>query len=178
MSCMALRVVCLLAIAAASAACAGHQPRAVGARRQIAATSRSAPPARGCPVTLPRPWTPPAGVSQGALFGSDYAHGNGKLWVGGLWPAGVIEAGPGFVNQDGSVGTKFGWWRNVRGHLQITGQRMDLMAPPLRASVPAGYGVTGFQASGVIFPTEGCWRVTAKAGPATLTFVTFVHVVL
>jgi hypothetical protein len=112
------------------------------------------------------------------LFGSDLAHGNGKLWVGGLWPGGVIDAGPGFVNGDGSIGMKFGWWRNVRGHLQITGRRLDASAPPLRASVPSGYGLTGFQSSGVIFPTEGCWRVTGTAGTATLTFITFVHTVL
>jgi hypothetical protein len=26
----------------------------------------------------------------------------------------------------------------------------------------------------VIFPTEGCWRITGRAGTGTLTFVTFV----
>jgi hypothetical protein len=53
-------------------------------------------------------------------------------------------------------------------------RRLDGPAPPLRADVPAGYGQAGFQASGVDFPTEGCWEVTGAVGGATLSFVTFV----
>jgi hypothetical protein len=55
----------------------------------------------------------------------------------------------------------------------ITGRRLDATAPPLRADVPAGYGRTGFQASGVSFRTEGCWEVTRKVRQTTLTVVTF-----
>lgn len=130
--------------------------------------------AKGCPVTLPRPFRPPAGVSPDALFGSGSSYGNGKLWVGGLWPKGVIVATPELIERDGSVGMKFGWWRQVSGPLSITGRWLDGPAPPLRADVPSGYGTTGFQASGVRFPTEGCWELTVKVGTNTLTFVTFV----
>ncbi len=112
-------------------------------------------------------------MPQRALFGSDYAFGNGRLWVGGLWPSGVIKAGPQFINKDGSVGMKFGWWQHVRGYLRISGRRLDASAAPLRADV-LQYGMTGFQASGVTFPTAGCWQVTGRVGPATLTFVTLV----
>jgi hypothetical protein len=35
-------------------------------------------------------------------------------------------------------------------------------------------GLTGFNASGVIFPAEGCWQVTGRADRVALTFVTFV----
>ena len=35
-------------------------------------------------------------------------------------------------------------------------------------------GLTGFNASGVIFPAEGCWQVTGRAGRVALTFVTCV----
>jgi hypothetical protein len=125
-------------------------------------------------VTLPLPFSPPPGVSPDDLFGSDSSYGNGRLWVGGLWPKGVIVATPNFIDQDGSVGMKFGWWRQVSGYLRITGRRLDAPAPPLRADVSAGYGRTGFQASGVSFPTEGCWEVTGKVRQTTLTFVTFV----
>jgi hypothetical protein len=69
---------------------------------------------------------------------------------------------------------KFGWWRAVTGPLRITGRRLDGEAPPLRADIPSGYGDTGFQATGVIFPTEGCWQVTGTVAGSTLTFVTFV----
>ena len=39
---------------------------------------------------------------------------------------------------------------------------------------PDGYGLTGFQASGITFPTEGCWEISGTVGSATLTFVTYV----
>jgi hypothetical protein len=62
----------------------------------------------------------------------------------------------------------------VRGDLAITGRRLDKPAPPLRAYVPAGYGESRFQPSGLYFPTEGCWEVTGRVGQARLTFVTLV----
>jgi hypothetical protein len=67
----------------------------------------------------------------------------------------------------------FGWYRLTSGHLRITGRRLDAPAPPLSGQT-SGYGLTGFNASGVIFPTEGCWQVTGRVGRAALTFVTFV----
>ncbi len=130
--------------------------------------------AKSCPVTLPTRFTPPPGVSRDDLFGSDESYGNGRLWVGGLWPRGVIVAAPDFIDRDGSVDMKFGWWRQVSGQLRITGRRLDAPAPPLRADVSGGYGTTGFQASGIYFPIEGCWEVTGQVGRTTLTFVTFV----
>ncbi len=124
-----------------------------------------------CPVT--RPGRAPASI-QDALFGSGSADGNSRLWVGGLGDGGVIAADNGFINPDGSVGWKLGWWREVSGDLTITGQRLDAGAAPLESDVPSGYGQTGFQASGLTFPTEGCWQITGHVGAASLTFVTFV----
>jgi hypothetical protein len=37
--------------------------------------------------------------------------------------------------------------------------------------VPDGYGPTGFQATGLVFPTPGCWEVTGRVGQDTLRFV-------
>jgi hypothetical protein len=108
---------------------------------------------------------------RSALFGWADSHGNGKLWVGGLWPHGVIVARAGFIQPDGSVDMKFGWWRKAAGALTITGRRLDAPAPPLAAGVPSGYGDTGFQVSGVYFPTEGCWQVTGTVASTSLTFV-------
>jgi hypothetical protein len=127
--------------------------------------------AESCPVTTPG--KAPAEIGD-RLFGSAYAFGNSDLWVGGLGPDGVIAADSRFVESDGSIGWKYGWWRIVSGRLMITGQRLDAAAPPLRASVPDGYGPEGFQASGVYFPTEGCWEVTGTVGSSELTFVVFV----
>ena len=47
-------------------------------------------------------------------------------------------------------------------------------APPLMSRVPSGYGNNGFQASGVTFPSEGCWQVTGRTAHTSLTFVTCV----
>jgi hypothetical protein len=66
---------------------------------------------------------------------------------------------------------KFPWWRGVQGRLIIEGRRLDADAPALRAHIPNGYGASGFQATGLIFPTPGCWEVTGHAGEATLSFV-------
>ncbi len=127
-----------------------------------------------CPVTLPGHVGPP-GVSPRDFFGWGESYGNGKLWVGGLWPGGVINADAGFINRDGSVGMSFGWWRAAPGKLRITGRRLDTPAPPARGIVPDGYGKTGFQASGVDFPTEGCWEITGTLPTTRLTFVTLVR---
>jgi len=128
------------------------------------------PAALVCPVTPPNGLNPP-GENPSELYFST----NGLTTV--LWPDGTIrfvEGGPGSVEADGSLGMKFPFWRgeDVRGPLTITGRRLDAQAPHLRADVPEGYGQTGFQASGLIFPTAGCWQVTARAGGAELTFVT------
>jgi hypothetical protein len=125
-----------------------------------------------CPVTTANGQNPP-GENPSELF-----FGDGQLTTV-LWPEGTltfVDGGPGEIGPDGTLSMKFPWWRGegVHGKLSITGRRLDGDAPPLRASVPEGYGETGFQASGVIFSGPGCWEVTARAGEATLTFVTLV----
>ena len=77
--------------------------------------------------------------------------------------------GPGLVLEDGSLSMKFPWWRGVKGKLTIAGRRLDGSVPPLRARIPDGYGDIGFQATALIFPTEGCWEVTGKVGDTSLT---------
>jgi hypothetical protein len=129
--------------------------------------------AAACPRTLPSS-TLPDTVDRGAFFGSSSSYGNGSLWVGGLWPDGIIVGDPRFVDLEGRVGMKFGWWRAVPGRLMISGFRTDAAAPPAIGDVPYGYGDTGFQASGVTFPSEGCWQITGTVGAASLTFTTFV----
>ncbi len=127
---------------------------------------------RTCPVTIPLGASP--GAQERPFASSALAFGNSHLWVVPLQEDGVIRAGPESVESDGSISTKFGWWRITKGKLGITGRRVDATAPPIRASIPDGYGSSGFQASGITFPMEGCWEITGAVGGATLTFVTLV----
>lgn len=125
-----------------------------------------------CAVTVPNGSIPP-GEQAGPM--SKSFHGNGALWTA-LPPEGRVSVAPDNVRLDGSIGWKFMWWRDVVGFLRISGRRLDAPALPLMGDVPGGYGDTGFQASGVIFPTEGCWEVTGRAGEASLTFVVSVTI--
>jgi hypothetical protein len=77
------------------------------------------------------------------------------------------------IDADGAIHAKYGWWRNGLAKIKITGRRLDGIAPPLRADVPSGYG-SGFQATMVVFPTTGCWRVTGTFLGAKLTFTALV----
>ncbi len=114
-----------------------------------------------CPITHPNGSQPPTTM----LVGPDI-HGNGSLWVS------LARDGKFHLRQTahGEWGAKVPWWREVHGQLTITGRRLDSEAPPLRA-VSDGYGDTGFVASLIYLPTEGCWEVTGQAGKSTLTFV-------
>jgi hypothetical protein len=71
---------------------------------------------------------------------------------------------------------KFPWWRgpDVHGALHIHGHELTL-GLPVRAEIPDGYGDTGFQASGIIFPAEGCYEITGEAGGVELSFLTLVR---
>ena len=124
------------------------------------------PPAT-CPVTLPDERSGAIDASKPVLI----------LGPFGAWPEGTVVFRPGGAGQilpDGSLSMKFGWTRGkgLRGKLKIHGRRLDAPAPPLGSRIPDGYGDTGFQATALIFPTEGCWEVTGEVGETNLTFVT------
>ena len=132
--------------------------------------SVTAPPR--CPTTAPNESTPPGEDPSKRGY-----HGNEALWTDLSWPEGKIVFRPGGVGRvlpDGSLSIKFPWWRGVRGKLALEGRRLDAPAPQLRSNVPEGYGDIGFQATALIFPTEGCWEVTGRVGDSVLTFVVLV----
>lgn len=122
-----------------------------------------------CPLTLPNRSTPPDATDWQARD----SYGNGKLWTL-FWPHNVVVAEDGFVQDDGAISMKWPWWRGLDGELEIEGRRLDGSAPPLTADIPDGYGTSGFQPSGILFATEGCWEVTGAVAGAKLTFVTLV----
>jgi hypothetical protein len=167
---MASRGVSLFALAAAGmlAACGGGSAdRATNGGRAASPSVVHRFEGRACRVTLPNGNTPP-GESP-----SRNDHGNGVLWTL-LWPDGKLMATPQFV-RDGSIRMKFPWWggRGVNGRLKVTGHRLDRAARPLRATVRRGYtSAPRFWASRIIFPTEGCWKITGRTANARLSFVT------
>ena len=131
-------------------------------------SSGNTPP--GCPLTLPTASAPPNENPSPLFYG-----GNG-LWTS-LWAQGQVNFGPGYPGQvasDGSLSIKWSWWRGTPGNLSVEGKRLDAAAPPLKVIVPDGFGPSGFQASTLVFPSVGCWQVTGKVGPSSLTFVTLV----
>ncbi len=81
---------------------------------------------------------------------------SGKLWMG------YTRGDDAFVVDP--TGQKIAWYRETRGRLRVTGERLVGDAPPLEADVPDGYGTTGFQASGLTFSSPGCWEVVANVG--------------
>ena len=154
-----------------------------GRRTGSSASPWQPPPA--CPVTIPNGSTPP-GES-----GSPDRHGNGRLWTAlnrrGRFVVATRSAPEylgahgeiavdGVLSPDGSVGIKAPWWRGpgVRGRVRIQARRLDGAGRVDRTVPPSGYGLTGFQATGLRLPTTGCWRVTGSAGKAMLIFVTLV----
>ncbi len=129
--------------------------------------------ARPCPVTIPNGATPPSSRTWFGM-GPDTAYGTGVLYTG-LPRTGVLLATPRFTNPDGSVHMKWPWYRTVPGIVTIQGHRLDGPAPSMPEvrlrGQEDGYGETGFHPSLLVFPTEGCWEVTARVATYSLTFV-------
>ena len=133
------------------------------------------PGASGCPTTTPNGF----GVLREGDPSPHGTHANdARTLATSLWAGGTVTfkpGGPGCIEPDGTMGMKFPWWRGVRGDLVIEGRRLDGDAAPLRASIPRGYGPTGFQSTGLLFPTVGCWEVTGRSADERLVFVVFVE---
>jgi hypothetical protein len=133
-----------------------------------------------CNVTQPNHNAPPAAVLAAAqipppaLAQPSTLIGNGAIWTM-LWPEGTVtfrKGGAGFIEPDGGLKMKFLWMLASDGPLSVSGRRLDGDAGPLRSELAAGFTGAHFQPSYLIFPTQGCWEVTAKANDSELTFVT------
>lgn len=128
--------------------------------------------AHECPLTEPSWVKPPedSAVLNEPAFGYYFVNADQSIWAS-AWGAGYPAEYPLRAGPDGN---KMGWFRPAGATLEITGQRLDAAAPPLEAHLPCCYP-TRFQASGVSFPTKGCWEVVAKAAESELTFVVWVE---
>jgi len=120
-----------------------------------------------CPVSEPvwaKPPDDPA-VTGSPEHGYYFVNEDRSIWASAWWTE--EEEHDLRVSEEG---IKVGWFRPAGATLEITGQRLDAQAPSLEAHVPCCYP-TRFQATGLYFPTEGCWEVTAKAADSVLAFV-------
>jgi hypothetical protein len=127
-----------------------------------------------CPVTLPNRSRPPGQPHKLPWYG------NGLLWAG-LSRDGIYAVSPDRVGADGSIGNKLLWaTRTGSSKPGVSGERLDAPAAPLRVlgvnrGSFAGAERPSFM-SAVTFPTAGCWRLTARLGDVSLTYVVSVIV--
>lgn len=122
-----------------------------------------------CPVTLPNGSVPPGQPRHVSWYG------NGLLWAG-VASDGVYAVSPERVGADGSIGNKLLWvttppWRAPT----VSGERISAPAPPLQV-LRANQGSFSGAANPsfmtpVTFPAAGCWRLRARLGDLSLTFV-------
>lgn len=123
--------------------------------------------ARVCMATEPLRVKPPedSAVLDPPAYGDYFVNEDRSILASASW---AVEA-----EYDMNVSQKWikvGWFRPAGAEITVTGQRLDGEAPPLEFEVACCYP-TRFQASGLYFPTEGCWKVTAKAADKELSFV-------
>ena len=111
------------------------------------------------PPVRERPPDDPNSSSFASPGGIWYANDSRTLWA---WWMGHMSDG----------GYKVLWVRPGQA-LNVTGKRLDGTSAALKADIPSGY-FNSFQASGLYFPSAGCWQVDARAGGQTLRFV--VHI--
>lgn len=82
--------------------------------------------------------------------------------------------------ENGWVSVKAGWQRDRRaaGRLEVTGKRLDRRGGRFRAEINRLYGGTRFAKvvpSELILSSSGCWRFTATAGKARVSYIVTVR---
>jgi hypothetical protein len=129
-----------------------------------------------CVVTQPNRHSAPERSEAMPPRTAQLWHGNSSLGTA-LWPEGKVvfkPGGPGTVLADGALRMKFLWLKTPGMSMTISGHRVDDPSVVLRAEVSHEFDNQGIQPSYLIFPTIGCWHVTASAGRESLSFITAV----
>lgn len=98
-----------------------------------------------------------------------YVNQDRSIWASAWW----FEQEENYLRAN-EEGIKVGWFRPEGAVLEILGERLDVEGAPLDVDIPCCYP-TRFQATGLYFPTEGCWEITAKATKNELIFVVWVE---
>jgi hypothetical protein len=135
-----------------------------------------------CPITLAFQ-RPPDQVIDWARAGASPAISHEQAvelaratnWTGadGIW---IPLPSDGRVTWGTSTsGSKFPVWLTASGTVTASARRIDGPTAPgvagqFNGGNPSGQG-PGFNASGITFPSNGCWEVTYRAGDGTLKFV-------
>lgn len=154
---MKLRHAAKLAILAALLVACGAQER-----------KRAEVPA-GCPSTRP---DNPAGYHGDVVGIQIILPGSGKILA---VPEGVMPDGDHLVTEsidaDGAISIKFPVWtgEDTSRRLRITGASLDGHEGRVRGE--HARAPRDFHPGYLEFPSEGCWRVSAWSGAASLTFV-------
>jgi hypothetical protein len=120
-------------------------------------------------VTLPNGNRPPGQPRNVSWYG------NGLLWAG-VERDGIAVTPRSQVAADGSIGNKLLWvttpaWEKPA----VSGERLDATAPPLsvaRVNTGSFSGAANpSHMTPVAFPTPGCWRLRARLGDLSLSYV-------
>jgi hypothetical protein len=124
-----------------------------------------------CPLTEPVWEKPPAdaAIQDTPAYSYYFVNTDRSIWASAGW-----EGKEDTALQVSDDGIKVGWFRPAGATLEISGHRLDAKAPPLESDIPCCYP-TRFQATGIYFPTEGCWEVNAKAEDKELSFVVWIE---
>ena len=124
-----------------------------------------------CPVTAPAWLLAPddPAVDNPPAYGYYFVNEDRSIWASAWWAD--AEEYQLYASEDS---IKVGWFRPAGAELVIAGQRLDDESLALESHVPCCYP-TRFQATGLYFPTEGCWEVTAKAGGSVLSFFVLIE---
>jgi hypothetical protein len=139
-------------------------------------TSPEQRPSAECQTTQPNRHSPPDRSDAMPAGMAETWFGNSVVGTA-LWADGEVvfkPGGPGTVLSDGALRMKFFWLKTQGTRLVVTGNRSDDASVLLRSDISHTFDSQGFQPSYLIFATPGCWRVTARAGDETLSFVTLV----
>ena len=107
-------------------------------------------------------------INNSPAYGNYYVNEDLSIWASAWW-----TDSDEYQLTASEDGIKLGWFRPAGAELTITGLRLDAEVPALKAEIPCCYP-TRFQATGLYFPTEGGWEVTAKADNKSLSFVVMV----
>jgi hypothetical protein len=138
----------------------------------VAAAFHQSQPARSCAASPVIRDTAPQDPNADSVGPANwYINADRTIWAGPVPDEGWPPGGKLFDGTATVKGQKTYWVRPAGAQLRISGRRLDASAPSVEAHIPGVY-TTGFQIVALLFPTEGCWEVTAAAGESELQFVT------